>query len=77
MIRWLFNLWARRVDARRALVLGAFSVDECSGAEIMRRTGLSSGTVYPILYWAEDKGLLVSRIADGPYPRRTLYRKAP
>lgn len=35
--------------------------DELSGADIMRRTGLSSGTTYPILLRFAAAGLLESR----------------
>jgi DNA-binding PadR family transcriptional regulator len=52
---------------------------EVSGAEIMRSTGLFSGTLYPILMRLETAGWLASRWEeDDPRtlgrPRRRFYR---
>jgi len=49
-----------------------------SGAEIMKATGLSSGTLYPILFRFEEHGLLESAWERGKAqtlgrPRRRLY----
>jgi PadR family transcriptional regulator len=47
------------------------------GYEIARRTGLASGTLYPILGRLSDGGLLETRWEDDPpegRPRRHLYR---
>ena len=49
-----------------------------SGAEIMKATGLSSGTLYPILFRFEDYGFLKSKWEKGRAqmlgrPRRKLY----
>jgi PadR family transcriptional regulator PadR len=51
---------------------------EVSGAQVARMTGLSSGTLYPILLRLERAGWLVSRWEDiSPQeegrPRRRLY----
>jgi PadR family transcriptional regulator len=50
----------------------------CSGAEMMKATGLSSGTLYPILLRFEEYGLLESSWEkEKPQslgrPRRRLY----
>lgn len=52
--------------------------DELPGAEVMRRTGLSSGTTYPILLRFEEAGLLQSHWEEAEpsslgRPRRRLY----
>ena len=47
------------------------------GYDIARRTGLASGTLYPILGRLSDGGLLETRWEDDPpegRPRRHLYR---
>jgi DNA-binding MarR family transcriptional regulator len=49
-----------------------------SGAAIMKATGLSSGTLYPLLFRFEDHGLLESAWESGDprelgRPRRRLY----
>jgi DNA-binding PadR family transcriptional regulator len=66
-------------------VLGGFlnaPAVELSGADIMRLTGLASGSLYPILYAFEDTGLLASRWeVEDPRalgrPRRRLYQITP
>jgi len=57
--------------------------DELHGFEIIRRTGIPSSTLYPVLrVLAEERGFLVSRwesidpVAVGR-PRRRLYRLDP
>jgi DNA-binding PadR family transcriptional regulator len=52
---------------------------ELSGADVMKRTGLGSGSAYPILAVLEERGLLTSRWeSETPQelqrPRRRLYR---
>src|SRR5689334_20709118 len=52
---------------------------ELAGADIMRLTGLASGSLYPILYALEDGGLVESRWEkEEPQalgrPRRRLYK---
>jgi len=73
----------RGLSHQRFKVLREFYDDEptseLSGADIMRLTGLGSGSVYPILVVLEERGALVSRWeADEPQalgrPRRRLYR---
>src|SRR4051794_12365543 len=47
------------------------------GYDISRETGLSSGTLYPILGRLADRGLLTTQWEDDPpegRPRRHLYR---
>ena len=69
----------------RLQVLGCFSEFpgvELSGADIMRQTGLASGSLYPILIVFEEKGLLESNWeSEEPSvlrrPRRRLYRITP
>jgi DNA-binding PadR family transcriptional regulator len=69
----------------RYQVLGCFSQApevELSGADIMRKTGMASGSLYPILIVFEEKGLLVSRREDEEptvlrRPRRRLYSITP
>lgn len=53
--------------------------DELSGAEILKRTKLASGTLYPILFRLEGVGWLQSRweVEDPALlgrPRRRFYR---
>lgn len=63
-------------------VLGAFTAaqpDELSGAEITKRTGLRSGTLYPILARLEQAEWLESKWEEGdPHelgrPRRRFYQ---
>ncbi len=66
---------------QRLKVLREFDRDEApelSGADVMRLTGLGSGSVYPILVVLEERGILRSRWeAEEPQtlgrPRRRLY----
>ncbi len=47
------------------------------GYDISRRTGLKSGTLYPILMRLAERGLLEARWEDAPQagrPRRHAYR---
>ena len=51
----------------RLQVLGCFSEFpgvELSGADIMRQTGLASGSLYPILIVFEEKGLLREQLGE-------------
>ena len=71
-----------RLTTQTLRVLGAFtasSLDELSGADIAKKTGLQSGTLYPILARLEESKWLVSEWEDiDPReigrPRRRLYR---
>lgn len=56
--------------------------DELCGADVQKRSGLASGTLYPILLRLESAGWFVSRweaIDPGSAgrPRRRLYRLTP
>jgi DNA-binding PadR family transcriptional regulator len=63
-------------------VLDAFlenPADELSGADVQKRSGLASGTLYPILLRLESAGWFVSRWENidpsiAGRPRRRLYR---
>jgi DNA-binding PadR family transcriptional regulator len=71
-----------RMTTQTLRVLGAFTAsqpDELSGAEIARRTGLQSGTLYPILARLEQAEWLESKWEEGDAhelgrPRRRLYQ---
>ena len=56
--------------------------EELAGADIQKRSGLASGTLYPILLRLESAGRLVSRWeavdpTTAGRPRRRLYRFTP
>ncbi len=56
--------------------------DELSGADVIKRGGLASGTLYPILFRLESAGWFVSRWegidpAAAGRPRRRFYRLTP
>jgi PadR family transcriptional regulator PadR len=71
-----------RLSHQRLRVLSRFMEElggELSGADIMRLTGLASGSLYPILYALEEAEMLQSRWeTEEPRalgrPRRRLYR---
>ena len=71
-----------RLSLQTLRVLEAFlqnPTDQLSGADIHRRSGLASGTLYPILLRLESAGWLVSRWesidpSSAGRPRRRLYR---
>jgi PadR family transcriptional regulator PadR len=74
-----------RLSLQTLRVLEAFlehPAREFSGAGIRKRSGLASGTLYPILLRLESAGWFVSRweaidpVAAGR-PRRRLYRLTP
>ena len=74
-----------RISLQSLRVLEAFLEDpalELSGADVHRRSGLASGTLYPILLRLEAAGWFVSRWeavdpAAAGRPRRRLYRLTP
>ena len=74
-----------RVSLQTLRVLEAFlesPTDEQSGADVQKRSGVASGTLYPILLRLESAGWFVSRWeAIDPViagrPRRRLYRLTP
>jgi DNA-binding MarR family transcriptional regulator len=56
--------------------------DELAGADVQKRSGVASGTLYPILLRLEAAGWFVSRWervdpAAAGRPRRRLYRLTP
>ena len=73
---------APRITGPTLKVLGQFfdrANEPLSGIEILRSTGLASGTLYPILFRLEEAGWLESQWEDvAPSqigrPRRRLYR---
>ena len=74
-----------RMSLQTLRVLEAFlenPTDELSGADVQKRGGLASGTLYPILLRLESAGWFVSRWetidpASAGRPRRRLYRLTP
>jgi PadR family transcriptional regulator, regulatory protein PadR len=74
-----------RISLPTLRVLEAFldrPAEALSGSDVQKRSGLASGTLYPILLRLEDAGWFVSRwetvdpSAVGR-PRRRLYRLTP
>ena len=74
-----------RVSLQTLRVLEAFlesPSDEQSGADVQKRSGVASGTLYPILLRLESAGWFMSRweaidpVTAGR-PRRRLYRLTP
>jgi PadR family transcriptional regulator, regulatory protein PadR len=74
-----------RMSLQTLRVLEAFLEspgEQLAGSDVQRRTGLASGTLYPILLRLESAGWFVSRweavdpVAAGR-PRRRLYRLTP
>jgi PadR family transcriptional regulator, regulatory protein PadR len=74
-----------RMSLQTLRVLEAFlenPTEQLSGADVQKRCGLASGTLYPILLRLESAGWFVSRwesidpVAAGR-PRRRLYRLTP
>jgi PadR family transcriptional regulator, regulatory protein PadR len=74
-----------RISLQTLHALEAFlenPAQELSGADVHRRSGLASGTLYPILLRLESAGWFVSRWetidpASAGRPRRRLYRLTP
>ena len=74
-----------RMSLQTLKVLEAFlenPAEQLAGADVQKRTGLASGTLYPILLRLEDAGWFVSRWeaidpAAAGRPRRRLYRITP
>jgi len=74
-----------RMSLQTLRVLEAFledPSDRLSGADVAKRSGLASGTLYPILLRLEAAGWFVSRWetidpASAGRPRRRLYRLTP
>lgn len=74
-----------RISLQTLKVLEAFlndPTDELSGADVQKRSGIASGTLYPILLRLESAGWFISRWeavdpASVGRPRRRLYRLTP
>jgi len=74
-----------RITLQTLRALEAFlenPVEELSGADVHKRSGLASGTLYPILLRLESAGWFMSRWenidpAAAGRPRRRLYRLTP
>jgi PadR family transcriptional regulator PadR len=74
-----------RMSLQTLRVLEAFlenPSDQLSGADVLKRSGVPSGTLYPILLRLETAGWFVSRWetidpAKAGRPRRRLYRLTP
>jgi DNA-binding PadR family transcriptional regulator len=74
-----------RMSLQTLKVLDAFlesPADPLSGAEVMQRCQLASGTLYPILLRLESAGWFVSRWetidpSSAGRPRRRFYRLTP
>jgi DNA-binding IclR family transcriptional regulator len=74
-----------RMSLQTLRVLDAFVEnpnDELSGADVLKRCGIASGTLYPILLRLESAGWFKSRWeaidpATAGRPRRRLYRLTP
>jgi DNA-binding MarR family transcriptional regulator len=74
-----------RISLQTLKVLEAFlenPAEQLAGADVQKRTGLASGTLYPILLRLEGAGWFVSRweLIDPSAvgrPRRRLYRLTP
>jgi PadR family transcriptional regulator PadR len=74
-----------RVSLQTLRVLEVFldaPADELAGADVIKRGGIASGTLYPILFRLESAGWFVSRWekidpAAAGRPRRRLYRLTP
>lgn len=64
----------RRRQQAELLVIGALTDGEAPGFTLMRRTGLGPGRLYVALARLEGTGRIASDWADGPHPRRRLYR---
>lgn len=71
-----------RISLQTLRVLDAFlenPTDELAGADVQKRSGLASGTLYPILLRLESAGWFNSRWetidpSSAGRPRRRLYR---
>ncbi|HEY2340045.1 MAG TPA: PadR family transcriptional regulator [Steroidobacteraceae bacterium] len=74
-----------RMSLQTLRVLDAFlenPADELAGADVQKRSGLASGTLYPILLRLESAGWFISRWesidpSSVGRPRRRLYRLTP
>jgi hypothetical protein len=66
-----------RLARHEALIAGVLLyTPDLSGWPLMQRTGLNAAQLYTALQRMELDGRVESRWADGPFPRRRLYRLA-
>lgn len=66
---------ARNRWIEEALVAAALREQpDLSGYPLAKRTGIGTGQIYVVLARMESDGRVTSRWADGPPPRRRLYR---
>lgn len=66
----------RRRQQAELIVVGALTDGELSGYPLMKRTGLGPGRLYDALARLEDAGRITAAWAEGPRPRRRVYRLA-
>jgi PadR family transcriptional regulator PadR len=74
-----------RISLQTLRVLGAFldsPSESLSGADVQKRSGLASGTLYPILLRLESAGWFISRWENVDpstvgRPRKRFYRLTP
>lgn len=77
MIAFTFAARARKREARTAAVLDHLAEHpDSSGYGIHKGARVSMGWVYVALDEVERDGRITARWADGPMPRRGLYRLA-
>ena len=70
----------RMTTATRKVLWALLDVEECYGLEVVHRTRLAGGTVYPILARLERHGCVLSRwdcVDTAAGPRRRFYRLTP
>ena len=67
---------ARRADARALVAFALRAHPEAPALVLARCAGVSIGRLYVALAELEVSGEVTARWADGPSPRRRLYRLA-
>lgn len=72
----LMRYLQRRRQQADLIIIGALTDGELPGHPLMQRTGLGPGRLYDALRRLEDAGRITSDWADGPRPRRRVYRLA-
>jgi DNA-binding PadR family transcriptional regulator len=63
-------------EAVLAVIAALERYNDRSGAQLMKITGLWSGSLYPALASLEQCGMIYGCFVDGRYPRRRIYRLA-
>lgn len=68
--------WLRRLShaEKERRILAALLDEPMSGRLLAEFAGLSVAQFYPAISRMEAEGKVVSAWADGPYPRRRIYR---